>query len=55
MTPMNWVIAPNVVCCGALPTSPESCASPEGPSPPNAIGIVPLVLKKLMIALPTFC
>jgi hypothetical protein len=55
ITPMNWPIASNVVCCDPVAVSPAICVSPAGVSPPNAIGMLPLVLKKLLMALPTFC
>ena len=55
ITPMNWFMALNVVCCEPVPISPETCVSPAGVSAPNASGMPPVVLKKLVMALPTFC
>ena len=54
-TPMNWFIASKVVCCEPVAVSPETCVRPAGVSPPNTSGMPPLVLKKLMSALATFC
>ena len=48
ITPMNWFIALNVVCCDPVAVSPEICVSPAGVSPPNTIGMPPVVLKKLI-------
>jgi hypothetical protein len=52
---MNWVIASNVVCCDPVATSPDTCVSPCGDSAPNASGMPPVVLKKLVSVLPTLC
>jgi hypothetical protein len=48
-------IASNVVCCVPVAISPEICVNPVGVSPPNASGMVPLVLKKPTMALATLC
>ena len=54
-SPMNRFIASKVVCCEPVATSPEACVSPAGVSDPNTMGMLPLVLKKLVNALATFC
>src|ERR1700754_716292 len=51
---MNWVLAWNVVFCPLVPTSPDTCVRPCDVSAPNAIGMWPVELKKLMMALPAF-
>ena len=55
ITPMNWFIALKVVCCDPAAVSPETCVSPAAVSAPNTSGMPPVVLKKLISALPTFC
>ena len=52
---MNRPIALNVVCCDPVATSPDTCDRPAGVSAPNTIGMPPVVLKKLVNALATFC
>ena len=52
---MNSVIASKVVCCVPVPVSPEACDNCEGVSAANTEEMPPLVLKKLVSALPTFC
>ena len=51
--PMNCVIALKVVCCEPVAVSPEACARPPAVSAPKASGMLPLLLKKLLSALPT--
>ena len=52
---MNRFIASNVVCCEPVASSPEACVKPAGVNVPKTIGMPPVVLKKLVSALPTFC
>ena len=52
---MNRFIASKVVCCEPVASSPETCVRPAGVSAPNTIGMPPVVLKKLVSALATFC
>jgi hypothetical protein len=53
ITPMNCVMASNVVCCVPVAVSPEACVSPAALRPPYTSGMPPLLLKKLISALPT--
>jgi hypothetical protein len=53
ITPMNCVMASNVVCCEAVPVSPDTCVRPDGVRTPNAMGMPPVALKKFTSALPT--
>ena len=55
ISPMNMFIALNVVCCEPVAASPETCVRPAGVSVPNTSGMPPVVLKKLISALATFC
>ncbi len=50
---MNWLIASNVVCCDPVAVSPETCVKPFAVKAPNVIGMLPVVLKTLIRALPT--
>ena len=51
ITPMNWFIAPKVVCCEPVAASPEACDKPFAFNAANTIGMPPVVLKKLIRAL----
>jgi len=60
--PMNRFIASKVVCCEPVADSPEACVSAlPRPAPlrpnreTNAGGNAPPLLKKVLIALATFC
>src|ERR1700722_5617171 len=53
--PMNCVMALNVVCCVPVAVSPAAWDRPAGVSGPNTSEIPPVVLKKLVSVLPTFC
>src|ERR1700761_8268419 len=53
--PMNRLMALNVACCDPVAVSPETCVNPAGVRLPNTIGMPPVALKKLVIALPTDC
>lgn len=55
ITPMNRFIALNVACWVPVPSSPETCVSPCGDSAPNANGIPPVLLKKLVSVVATAC
>ena len=48
-------MASKVVCCEAVAASPETWVRPAGDSVAKAKGMPPVVLKKLVSALATFC
>ena len=61
-SPMNRLIALNVVCCDPVATSPEICVSALASAPPEspnrftkAGGRLPPALKALLMLFATFC
>ena len=47
ITPMNWLMALNVVCCEPVAVSPETCVRPAGVSAPNTIGMPPVRVEEV--------
>ncbi len=48
-------MASKVACCDPVASSPETCVRPAGESEAKPTGMPPVVLKKLVSALATFC
>ena len=48
-------MASKVPCCDPVASSPETCVRPAGESEAKASGMPPVLLKKLVSVLATFC